>query len=206
MVDKSKFEMEGYTIYITGRNLQVTEAIKNHTMEKIAKVERVNEHITDVHVTLELQRLEHSCMINMKFNHVKITAHALASDIYVAIDEAVEKVRRQIVRWKDKIHDLNKKKISLSQLQVSILERPDPIQEYNQQMEAELSSKRNGISAIGNIIGTEEIPLKTLTSSEAVVKMELSGDPFLVFRGEEDKSLKVIYRRDDGNYGIIKPE
>ena len=56
------------------------------------------------------------------------------------------------------------------------------------------------------VIGMETRVLKILTTEEAMMKMDLSGDKFLVYRGEEDRKLKVIYRRDDGNYGIIQTE
>ena len=56
------------------------------------------------------------------------------------------------------------------------------------------------------IIGNDTRSMKFLTAEEAVMKMELSDDPFMIFRGEEDRKLKVIYRRNDGNYGLILPE
>jgi putative sigma-54 modulation protein len=206
MVDKKKFEAEGYNINVVGRNIHVTEAMKNHALEKLAKIERFNNHIMDVQVTLDAQKLEHSCMIVMKFDHFKVTAHAITSDMYVAIDQAIERIQRQLRRWKDKMHDLSKKKMSIGEMQVNILMRPDEITEYNEEMEVELSEKRQKELFPGKVIGKKSLPLKTLTQDEAVMKMELSGDPFLVFRAEEDQKLKVIYRRDDGNYGIIRPE
>jgi putative sigma-54 modulation protein len=56
------------------------------------------------------------------------------------------------------------------------------------------------------IIGTETKPLKMLTLDEAIMKVDLSGDNFLIFRCEEDQKLKVLYRRTDGHYGLIQPE
>ena len=56
------------------------------------------------------------------------------------------------------------------------------------------------------IIANEVIPLKTLSTNEAMMRMDISQDSFQLFRCKEDKKLKVIYRRDDGNYGIIQAE
>jgi putative sigma-54 modulation protein len=56
------------------------------------------------------------------------------------------------------------------------------------------------------VVLEETRPLKMLTTDEAIMKMDLSGDSFLIYRGEEDRMIKVIYRREDGNYGIIEPE
>ncbi len=207
MVDKKKFEeVNGYNISIVGRNIQVTEAMKNYTLEKLSKLERFQNHIIDLHVTLDTHKLEHSCLIVMKFDHFKVTAHSVASDMYVAIDQAVDRSQIQLRRWKDKMKDLSKKKVSIGEMQVEILSRPNEIAEYNEEMEIELSEERQDRMKPGKVIGNKVIPLKMLTLSEAVMKMELSGDTFMVYKAEEDQKLKVMYRRDDGNYGIIRPE
>ena len=56
------------------------------------------------------------------------------------------------------------------------------------------------------IVKQETAPLKTLNCDEAIMKLELSGDPFLIYRSEEDRKLRVIYRRDDRTLGIVEPE
>jgi putative sigma-54 modulation protein len=56
------------------------------------------------------------------------------------------------------------------------------------------------------IIDTKVKPLKTLNTEEALMRIDLSGDQFLIFRSEEDRKLKVLYRRKDGHYGLIRPE
>lgn len=206
MVDKKKFEMEGYSIQIVGRNIYVTDAMRNHAFDKLTKIERFQNHIMDVHVTLDAQKLEHSCLIIIQFDHLKVRAHAVASDMYVAIDQAVDKLQKQLRRWKERIQDLTKKKISVGEMQVNILMRPTIEDEYSKDMEIELAEERQRQMSPGKVVGQEVLPLKTLTADEAVMKMELSGDDFLVFRSEDDRKLKVIYRRDDGNYGLIKPE
>ncbi|NDD57993.1 MAG: ribosome-associated translation inhibitor RaiA [Chlamydiae bacterium] len=208
MVDKKKFEEDssGYNIQIVGRNVLVTDAMKNHAFEKLAKIERFHNHIIDVHVTLDIHKIEHSALIVMKFNHLKVTAHAVASDMYVAIDQAVERIQKQLCRWKGKILDHAKKAISFGELQVSILERPNEIEEYNREMEIELAEERSKEIQPGKIIRKKTMTIKNLTTQEAIMKMELSGDPFLIYRGEEDLKIKVIYRTKDGNYGVIRAE
>jgi putative sigma-54 modulation protein len=107
---------------------------------------------------------------------------------------------------REKIQDHTHKKMSVGQMQVNILMRPSEIEEYNHDMEIDLEEERNKKMYPGKVIRNKTLPLKMLTSDEAVMKMELSGDPFLVFKAEDDMKLKVIYRTKDGNYGIIHPE
>ena len=208
MVDAKKFEeaSAGYNIQIVGRTVFVTDAMKNHAMQKLAKLERFHNHLIDVHVTLDVNKLEHSALIIMKFDHFKVTGHASASDMYVAIDQAADKLQKQVRRWKDKIQDHTKKKVSIGEMQVNILMRPNEVAEYNEDMEIELEAERQKKLNPGKVIRKKSIPLKILTSDEAVMKMELSGDPFLIYKGEEDQKLKVIYRTKDGNYGVIRTE
>ena len=208
MVDAKKFEeaSAGYNIQIIGRTVFVTDAMKNHAMQKLAKLERFHNHLIDVHVTLDVNKLEHSALIIMKFDHFKVTGHASASDMYVAIDQAADKLQKQVRRWKDKIQDHTKKKMSIGEMQVNILMRPNEVAEYNEDMEIELEAERQKQLNPGKVIRKKSIPLKILTSDEAVMKMELSGDPFLIYKGEEDQKLKVIYRTKDGNYGVIRTE
>ena len=92
-------------------------------------------------------------------------------------------------------------------MQVNVLQRPyDEVDEINAAIEAINVKKETDKLKPPKIIGTETKPLKMLTVEEAVMKMDLSGDHFLLFRCEEDQKLKVLYRRTDGHYGLIQPE
>ena len=208
MVDKSKFaEQEaafGYTINIHGRNVYFTEAMKNYSFEKLNKIERFHNHIMDIHVIMDIQKVEHSVEIIVKFDHLKVKVSACSTDMYASIDRAVDKMRAQLRRWKGKIQDHHRKKLSIVDMQVNVLERPyDDVTEINDAIEsARLESEVLEFKP-HKIIGTEKKPLKMLTTDEAIMKMELSGDRFLVFKGQEDQKIRVIYRRTDGNYGLI---
>jgi len=210
MVDKSKFaeaEALGYRIDILGRNVYVTEAMKNYAFEKLSKIDRFHNHVLDMHVTLDIQKLEHTVTIVLHFSHIKIKVSAASTDMYASIDKAVDKLQAQLRRWKSKIQDHHKRGVSITDMQINVLGRPyDALEEINAEIEA--ANQRAEVEEYRphKIIGTDSRPLKTLTMDEAIMKMELSGDEFLLFRGEEDQKLKVIYRRADGNYGIILPE
>lgn len=206
MVDKNKFAgEEGYRITIFGKNVLVTEAMKNYAIEKLSKIERFHTHIMDVHIIMDIQKLEHSVSIILKFEHFTIKVQATSSDMYASIDKAIERLRTQISRWKDRIQEHNKKKIPIIDMQVNVIHRPyNEVEEFN--LEIEHENKKGHSFHAHKIIGKETLPLKKLTAEEAVMKIELSGDDFLIFKGEEDQKLKVIYRRPDGNYGIVETE
>jgi putative sigma-54 modulation protein len=210
MVDISKFEEEdaqGYSIDIVGRNIEVTETMRVYIWNKISKIERFHNHIMYAHIALELQKLEHFCTIVLKFNHFKIKVQASSTDMYVSIDEAINRLQAVIARYKSRIQDHHKKPLSAIDMEVNVLRRPyDELADFNDSIEAQNTKVEISEYQFPKVIGRETKALKILRLDEAIMKMELSGDQFLVFRGEEDRKLKVIYRRTDGNYGLIFPE
>lgn len=210
MVDKKKFVEEdasGYRIDIVGRHVQVTEPMKNYAWDKLSKVERFHNHIMHVHVTLDIQKLEHICILMIKIDHIQIKAQASSTDMYVSIDKAVDRLQNLLRRYKSRIQDHHKKALSIVDMQVNVLQKPiDEVAEINQEIEMEVSRMKGAALSPPALIGTEKKPLKTLTVDEALMKIELSGDNFLIYRSEEDCKLKVLYRRTDGNYGLIQPE
>lgn len=211
MVNKEKFaEQEaalGYRLTIVGRNVFVTEMMKKHALDKLSKLDKFHNHVMDLHVTLDIQKLEHSCVVILKFDHFKVKVASSSTDMYVSIDKAVEKLQAKIRRWKSRIQDHHKKSRSVVDMRVNVLQRPfDEVDDINAEIEDEAKQDLLAEYRPPKVIGTDQRALKVLTTDEAVMKMELSSDHFLIFRGEEDHKLKVIYRRSDGNYGMMLPE
>ncbi|MES2122630.1 MAG: ribosome-associated translation inhibitor RaiA [Chlamydiota bacterium] len=210
MVDKNKFKEEdaqGYRIDIIGRNLEITEPIRSYVWDKLSKIERFHNHIMYVHMTLEIAKLEHICIIVAKFDHFKVKVQASSSDMYATVDRAIDRLQTQLARYKSRIQDHHKKGLSVVDMQINVVERPfGEVEDINAEIEAANVRKQIEAYNAAKIIGKETKVLKTLTLDEAVMKMDLSGDQFLIFRSEEDQKLKVLYVRTDGNYGLIQPE
>lgn len=208
MVDKRKFieeEAQGYNINITGRNVSVTEAMKNYAWDKLSKLERFHTHIMDMQITLDIQKIEHSCVIVLKWNHFKVKVQASSTDMYASIDKAMDRMQTKLRRWKKRIQMHHHKGVPMTDLKVNVLQRPyDELEEYNEEIEAERRKEMEATLLPPKVIGKDTRVLKELTIQEALMKMDLSEDPFLIFRDESDRSLKVIYRRADGNYGVIE--
>ena len=211
MVDKAKFtEQEqalGMRISIMGRNVYVTDSMKDYAFEKISKIERFHNHIMDIHVTMDVQKMEQSVVILLHLEHFRVKVSASSTDMYASIDKAVDKLRAKIRRWKSKIQDHHKKARKVVDMQINVLKRPFTDVDYiNEAIEIENATHAMEQYQPPAIIGTDSRPMKTLTTEEAIMKMELSDDGFMLFRCEEDRKLKVIYRRKDGHYGLILPE
>ncbi len=197
----------GHVVQVIGRNVLVTPAMKQHAIDKLAKIERLQNHVMDIHVVMDIQHLDHTVSIVASFSHFKVKAEATSSDMYASIDLAVDRLQKQLTKWKDRIHSHMQKKLSVVDMEVNVLQRPyNELDEFNADIEIQNKEEAASKVTLPKVTGKKTLPLKELTTQEAIMKMELSNDSFLIYRSEEDKKLKVIYRREDGNYGIIQPE
>ena len=207
MVTKDKFAEEdarGYNLYIVGKNFQLTEAMRQHIWDKLSKLERFHTHIMDVHVTLDIQKTEHDCVITCHFNHIKVKVEARSTDMYASIDRAMQKLQTLFGKWKGRLQDYHKKPMKMVDMSVNVYRRPPPddVEEINRAIEAENMKRWEPHKILSN----EMQVLKHLSTEEAIMKMELSADPFMLYRDDTDKKLRLIYRREDDNYGVIQAE
>lgn len=204
----AEFQGDGYKVHVTGRHVNVTEAMKAYAVEKVSKIEKFHQRILDVNVTMDVQKLEHRVDIVMKVDQIKIKSHAVSTDMYVSIDKAVVRLEKQLNRYRQRINDHNAKGLSSIDLKVNVFKRLEEEEILDVNLDIEDENQRQIYSQFmpHEVVSTETKPLKVLTLDEAVMKMELSGDIFLIYRGQEDKKLKVIYRRKDGNFGVIQVE
>lgn len=201
----NRFQGEPYNISIVGKHVQVTDAIRNYVFEKIAKVERITESITDVTVTLDTQKMEHSCSILMNFIHFHIKVGASTDNLYSAIDKASDRLVQLVRKYKDKLQSHRFKDRTTVDIHVNVIgPLKDDLKAINDDIEAETARKEEERYQLHRVVAKETMPLRTLTHDEAVMKMEITDEPFLIFRAEEDQKIKVIYRREDHNYGLVQ--
>lgn len=201
----AEFLAEGYNITVTGRHVLVTDAMKDYAIEKISRIERFTDRIIDVVITMDIQKLEHRVDIVIKVNNIKIKATASTTDMYISIDQAVDKLERQLLKYKDRLRDHQARGVKVIDMNVNVIEphRYDEINEVNEEIESETDLELIEKYRPHRVVSRETIPLKTINLDEAIMKMELSQDAFLIFKSEEDQKTHVMYRRSDNNYGLI---
>ncbi len=201
-----KFSDEVYDITVSGRHVQVTEGMEKYAIDKISKIERHFNRVIDVVVEMDIQKLVHKVDIVMKVDSIVIRSSASTDNMYASIDKAVDKLKAQLRRYKQRIQDHHSKKNNSVDVKVQIVAPELEIDVVNDEILSENAAQLIENYTPHQIVSEESRPLKTLNRKDAIMKIELSGDPFLVFRSEEDRKLKVIYRRKDNNFGIIEPE
>ncbi len=197
-----------YDITITGRHILVTDAMKNYAMEKIAKIERFSHRIIDVNVIMDIQKLQHRVDILCWVNNLKIKASASSLDMYASIDKAVDRLTEQLLKHKDRMqdhHSTTHEDVAMNENIYSPLS-DDELLDFNEAIDGVHDRELYEKYRPHKIVNREKRPLKMLNHDEAILKMDLSGDSFMIFHSEEDQKIKVIYRRKDGNYGIVEQQ
>ncbi|NGX49647.1 MAG: Ribosome-associated factor Y [Candidatus Anoxychlamydiales bacterium] len=206
MVDKSKFETEGYSLEITGKHLQITDPMQTYVLEKISKLERFTNNILEIVVTLEVQKLAHTVSIVIKFLHYRIHVHSTTVDLYAAIDGAFNKLYKLIRKYKGKLQSHRNKDLASVDMKVHVLAEIDELEDINDEIEEETLNQELEKYKIPKVVSKDVMAMKMLTQEEAIMKLELAGEHFLIYKSEEDQKLKVIYKRDDSNLGIVEVE
>ena len=126
--------------------------------------------------------------------------------MYASVDQAIARLESKLRRYIKRLHEHHAKGLSEVDVNVNVIERITPLEDINDQIEEENLRQQEEDLRPHEVVSNEVRCLKLLNQEEAIMKMELSEEPFLVYRDEEDRKLKVIYRRDDGNYGVIEAE
>ena len=168
-------------IIVNGRHLEITSALRNYSVEKISKFEKFISNISEAVVTLSVEKYRHKAEVLLKVNGSLIQAESVTGEIYSSIDEVVEKLEKQVVKYKEKqqTHRKTDKKTA----------PPSDEKEVNRSA----------------IIKYKKFEMKPMGPEEAVDQMELIDKDFYVFANQTSGNINVVYRRGDGNYGLIEP-
>ena len=172
-------------IIISGKNMDVTPALREAVEEKLGKLDRYFTPDTDVHATLSVEKERQKIEVTIPVKGRIIRSEQVSNDMYVSIDLVEEVIERQLRKYKDKIID---KKQSAVNFQKAYIE--------NEYMESEDI----------RIERTKEFDIKPMYPEDACVQMELLGHNFFVFMNADTDEVNVVYKRKGNTYGLIAPE
>ena len=194
-------------VSIVAKNVQITGAIRKHILEKIKKIEEITPPVIEVHVILEIQKGFHKAEIIYKFSHFRITTHAVLHDLYQAFDRACDKLVQKIRKWKGQIQNHHGKKLSEIEMEIHLIDRTqENLEEINDEIDEETLHKMEEGLHPPAVVRRKKRMIPHLTMDEAAMRIDLSGDTFLVYRAEEDRKLKVVYVRRDNTLGVLEVE
>jgi len=175
-------------INITFRHVEPSDALKNYAVEKVDRLKKYFDGLVEGHVVLGLEKIRHTAEVTLQANGTRVNGKEENADFYSAIDNVVDKLERQLVRYKEKI------------------KRHRPLTNRERRsLQEKVYAYESFVEETPRIIQTEHYTTHPMSLDEAVMAMELEDRAFLVFT-DSDNRVKVVYRRPDGHYGLIEPE
>lgn len=174
-------------IVVRGKQFKVTDALKDYVIKRVGKLEKFSDDFTDVQVTLSVQKDRQRVEVTAPLNSFILRGEEETLDMYSSIDLVVEKLERQMEKYRTKIGKKRVKNVK------------EP--EVNIQPEMEEDLLEND-----HIVKVKKFQAKPMTVDEAVMQMNLIGHSFFVFMNADNEEINVVYKRKYGDYGLLEPE
>lgn len=188
---------------VKGRNIEITDRLHLYVEKKIGKLDRYLPDIWEARVELAEEASQKSsqrqvAQVTVRSNGTLLRAEERSSDIFAAIDAVAEKLHRQIRRYKGK----RRRKLERAQafaVAAEVYELTDLVEQEEEEEEEEEFFE-------GRVVRHKRFAITPMSEDEAIDQMELLGHDFFVFYNAADSAVNVLYRRSDGNYGLLQPE
>lgn len=175
---------------VRGENIEVTQAIREYVEKKISKLERYFTNVPEstAHVNLKVYNDKTAKVeVTIPLPYLVLRAEETSPDLYASIDLVVDKLERQIRKYKTKINRKSRE---------TALEVPTPI--------FESAAADTTTEPDLEIVRTKRLSLKPMDSEEAVLQMNMLGHNFFIFEDAETNGTSIVYKRKDGKYGLIE--
>ncbi len=170
----------------TGRHIEVTPTLKSHVENHFDRISHIFNGSSNAHVIIEVDKGKHRAEIVLKWRDRVLSANATVSDMHQALSQTIDKLEKQALKIKNKVIDKHHKAKRASEVDPAVDEiKPTPDSPQ--------------------IIVSKSYAVKPLSDDEAILELNSQENQFLVFREAISENISVIYKRKDGNYGLIQP-
>ena len=188
---------------VQGKQMDVGDALRTHAEDKVEDInQKYFNHATDATVTFAPEGHGHGLVktrISIRVGKdILVTSEARESDAYASFDTAADKVAKQLRRYKKRLRDHHQRLEETAALQARdyVIE-----QDSANENREEADEHKDPV-----VIAEMATNIQTMSVSEAVMRLDLSGNPALLFRNAQHDGLNMVYRREDGNIGWVDPE
>lgn len=182
-------------ITVTGRHVSVTESMRDHAEKKVAGLHLDYPKIIEAKVILNVEKDRHQAeIILFCANHIVIEADTSTRDMYTSIDETIQKIARRMRKYKTRMLKSHRPK------------QKEDIHHFNEEIFAAELPEIPDNDHDPAYVHKEKYRLRPLFTDEAIMDLEMSERPFIAFTNARTQKLSIIYRREDGDYGMISPE
>jgi len=173
-------------VIIIGKGMEVSEYLKEMVTKKVRKLARYFGEFTEAHITMSIQKSRHIVEVTIPFDGIVLRGEEATGDMYASVDGVLKKLEKQIHKHRTA---LKKRLHEGAFLQDEF--------EYHDEMEEE---------RIPAVVRTKRFVVKPMDITEAQMQLELLGHQFFVFRNAKTDEVNVLYKRRDGDLGLIEPD
>ena len=176
----------------TGKGMTVAEGLKERTQKKLGRLEKLLPPNAEIFITFSENKHLTKMEVSVPLHKRILRAEVSDADVANCLDQAVDILERQIVKYKTRLRDRRRRSVATTD-ELSFIEVAD-------------TPNVNETLPEITITRTKRFALKPMDAQEAVMEMELLNHSFYVFRNSWSDEINVVYKRNDGEYGLIEPE
>lgn len=195
-------------VTVTGRNIDLTPALKEYLLDKLHRAQKHFDHPLEVSALLRVAKNpsipnSHTAEVTLKVNGTTIRGEESTENMYASIDLVADKIERQLRKYKTRYWTPDKKLkgkggTAVAETPVSVSAEEDSDVAINRALTTDEIRPK--------IVRSKKFPLKPMTPPEAAAHMDLLGHDFFMFINSETGQVNTVYHRRDGNYGLIEPD
>ena len=170
-------------IIISGKNMEITSALKNVVEKKLQKLDRYFNPELIMHATLSVTKNRHIIEVTIPFGGAFLRGEESTDDMYASVDAVVDKIERQIRKQKTRLSRKHGGSVRFGEIDAKPIEEDE-----------------------GQLVKVKKFGVKPMNSEEAILQMDLLGHNFFVYQDADSSRVNVVYKRKDGDYGLLEPE
>ena len=177
-------------ITTTFRHTEPSDALKAYAEEKLERVRKYIDEPITAQVFLTVEKIRHSADVTLTAKGITIKASEETNDMYAAIDMVIDKIERQLQRYKERLKEHKPSSENAGQMFLKSVVAAESVEPRREPV----------------IIKSSTFSVKPMSVDEAVMQMDLLHKDFIVFTDSVNNDISVLYRRKDGNFGLIEPQ
>jgi putative sigma-54 modulation protein len=171
------------------------ESVRDYAEEKISKVDKYLDTVSEGHIVLSVEKFRHTADVTLSINGARIKAAEETEDMYSAIDQVMDKIEKQVKKFLSK----NRTRRSPESIKEGVIEEEEAALSEEDEVEEVMGGDE------GPSIVVEKMVAMPMDPEEAAMQLTMSRRDFLVFRNPRSGEVSVLYKRSDGNLGLIEP-
>lgn len=173
-------------ITVRGKNIDITPALKEYVEKRVGKVTKYFDGLGEITAVLTVEKGRHIVEVTVPLNGILLRGEESTTDMYTSIDLVIEKLEKQIEKYKTRMARKMRGGFKAEYVAAKV---PAQVEEDDVR-----------------VVRTKRFAIKPMDVEEAIMQMDLIHHDFYVFSNSDTEQVNVVYRRKDGNYGLIEPE